>query len=598
MLLYTQLPSGLETVDVIIAGGGTAGCIVASRLSDADPKLSILVIEQGSDSTGDPTVTFPATYIAHMSPDSPRMQRLEGNMSAAIANRRLIVPVAKSLGGGSSVNMLMYSRIQQTDAASWQAPGWSPDEMLRLMKKVETYHGPGREEQHGFDGPIQISSGTYSSPRLTEAFVAASAQMGWEELQDLGDLNTNNGVQRALRYISPDGKRQDTAHCYLHPRLQDGKHPNLHVLVQSRVVKVLFDTAKRATGVVYAPLRSTELSTIKATKMVIISSGACGTPLVLERSGLGDPVILNRAGVELVAQIPGVGATYNDHHVSSAPYRSNLDTRETLDGFVNETFNIPALMESNDDILGWNGFEITGKLRPNASDIAALGPEFAAEWSQTFANNPNKPMVGLTLVAGNAADPSKTPVGQYFSNSVFNMYPSSHGHIHITGPSLDDPLDFDPGVFTDNAGVDIKKCIWGYKAQREISRRMSVYRGELAAFHPAFATNSKAACIELQGPPAVDIENIEYTSEDDAAIEEWLRKNIATTWHSTGTCKMLPLHKNGVVDANLSVHNITGLKIADVSIIPHNVGAHTNNIAMVIGEKAAEIFIEEFGLSQ
>ncbi|KAI0503175.1 alcohol oxidase-like protein [Xylaria bambusicola] len=598
MPIYTQLPKQLDTVDVVIAGGGTAGCIVASRLADADPNLSILVIEQGSDNNGDPSVTFPAMYPIHLSPESPRMQFLKGNKSIALANRELIVPAAKSLGGGSSVNMLMYSRIQQADAESWQSPGWSQDEMLRLMKKLETYHGPGRKEQHGSDGPIQVSLGTYSSPRLSEAFVAASARMGWKELQDLGDLETNNGIQRALRYISPDGKRQDTAHCYLHPRLQDGKHPNLHVLVESRVVKIIFDETKRATGVVYAPMQSAELRRIKATKMVVVSSGACGTPLLLERSGVGDPIILKHSGIELVAQVPGVGATYDDHYVCSYPYHSSLDIRETLDGFLNGNFDIPDMMQRNDEILGWNGFEITGKLRPNPSDVVTLGPDFEVEWNRTFANIFNKPMIGLTLVAGNAADPFTAPVGQYFSNSVFNLYPLSTGHIHVTGPNLDDPLDFDPAIFTDKAGVDIKKCIWAYKAQREISRRMSVYRGEVATLHPEFGKDSKAACVKLHGPPATDIEDIEYTAEDDAAIERWLRNHISTTWHSAGTCKMLPLDKNGVVDANLSVHNVTALKIADASIIPHNVGAHTNNITMVIGEKAAEILIEELGLSQ
>ncbi|KAI8633311.1 alcohol oxidase-like protein [Xylariaceae sp. FL1651] len=573
--LYTELPSGLDTVDVVISGGGTAGCIVASRLSDADPKLSILVIEQGLDSHGDSTVTFPAMYIAHVSPASPRIQLMKGNKSSTLANREPIVPVAKSLGGGSSVNMLMYSRIQESDAESWQTPGWSPNEMLRLIKKIETYQGSGREQQHGFDGPIQVSS----------------------ELQDLGDMNTNSGTQRALRYISPDGKRQDTASCYLHLRLQDGNHPNLHVLVQSRVLKVLFDETKRANGVVYELAQSSEFRAVKSAKMVIVSSGACGTPIVLERSGVGDPTILTRAGIEITAQVLGVGATYEDHHVSSVPYRSSLDTRETLDSFVNGKFDVPALIGSNDKILGWNGLEITGKLPPNASEIASFGPAFEAEWNKTFASNPNKSMVGLTLVAGNAGDPSKTPVGQYFTNSVFNMYPSSTGHIHITGPNLDDPGDFDPAIFADKAGVDIKKCIWAYKVQREIARCMSVYRGELAMFHPAFATDSKAVCVELQDPLTLNIKNIEYSADDNAATEEWLRNNIATTWHSARTCKMFPLDKNGVVDANLSVHNVTGLKVADVSIIPYNVGAHTNNIAMVIGEKAAEIFIEELALS-
>ena len=163
----------------------------------------------------------------------------------------------------------------------------------------------------------------------------------------------------------------------------------------------------------------------------------------------------------------------------------------------------------------------------------------------------------------------------------------------MTGPSPDDPLGLDPAIFIDTARLDIKRCVWAYRAQREIARRMSVYRGELAMTHPAFATDSKAACVELQGPPAASIQNIEYTAEDDSAIEEWLRNNIATTWHSAGTCKLLPLDRNGLIDANLSAHNVTGLKIADLSIKPHNVGAHTNNIAMALGGKAAEIFIEE-----
>ncbi|KAI1127963.1 alcohol oxidase-like protein [Nemania abortiva] len=597
MPLYTELPSGLDTVDVVIAGGGTAGCIVASRLSDAYPNLSILVIEQGADSAGDPTVIFPAMYIAHMSPDSPRMQLLKGNKSTALGGREPIVPIAKSLGGGSSVNMLMYSRAQKSDLETWQTPGWEPDEMLRLMRKLETYHGPGDKQQHGFDGPIHVSPGTYTSSRLIDAFLSASAQRGWKELQDLGDLDTNNGIQRAQRYISPDGERQDTAYCYLHPRLQDGKHPNLHVLVQSRVVKILFDDDKRANGVVYTPAQSAKPRTINAKKMVIVSGGACGTPLLLERSGVGDPTILNRAGIEVVAQVPGVGASYDDHQVFSSPYRSSLDIDETLDGFVNGKINVPALMESKDKMLGWNGLEVTGKLRPHATDVASVGPEFEAEWKEKFADNPNKLLVGLTLIAGNAVDPLESPIGQYFTISVFNMYPSSRGHIHVTGPNPDDPLDFDPAFF-DEGGVDIKKCIWGYKTQREIARRMNVYRGELAMFHPKFATGSKAACVELQGPPTPNIENIEYTAEDDSAIEEWLRNKIATTWHSAGTCRMLPLHENGVVDANLGVHNVTGLKVADVSVIPCNVGAHTNNIAMVIGEKAAEIFIKELGLPQ
>ncbi|KAI0389166.1 alcohol oxidase-like protein [Xylariaceae sp. FL0594] len=601
MPLYRELPEEIDGVDVIVAGGGTAGCIVASRLSDADPKLSVLVIEQGLDGSGDPTVATPAIYGIHLKGDSPRMQTVKAKPSAELNGRAPDVLVGKGLGGTSTVNGMMYSRVEKSDAESWQAPGWSTEDLLPLMKKVETYHGPGRREQHGYEGPVHVSAGTYPHGRLADSFIAASVQMGWADSVDMADLDTHNGVQRALRYISPDGRRQDTAHCYLHPRLRDGRHPNLHVLVESQVVKVLFDDAKKANGVVYVPAGAAgqRTRTVKAAKMVVISSGALGTPLILERSGVGDPKILRAAGIEPIAEVPGVGATYDDHQNSLTPYFSSLEVHETIDGLLNGRLNMDALDEESKKLLGWNGSEGSGKLRPSASDVDSLGPHFKAHWDRNFANDPAKPMMGITLIAANARYPSEAPVGQYFTIVNFDMYPVSSGHIHVTGPNVDDVPDFDPAFLSDEGKLDVTKYIWAYKTQREIARRMSVYRGELAMYHPRFAPDSNAACSQdkLQGPPDVqDNSKIEYTAEDDAAIEDWIRKNINTAWHPMGTCKMLPLSENGVVDDRLSVYKVTGLKIADLSVLPRNVAAHPTNIAMVIGEKAAELIIEELGL--
>jgi alcohol oxidase len=169
--------------------------------------------------------------------------------------------------------------------------------------------------------------------------------------------------------------------------------------------------------------------------------------------------------------------------------------------------------------------------------------------------------------------------------------------MHITGPSLDDPLDFDVGFFSDDNDIDLKKQLWAYKKHREIMRRMQTFRGELAAGHPRFPEGSKAGCVELDAPLPSPIQNLTYTAEDDVAIEQWLRENVNTTWHSLGTCKMAPKEENGVVDASLGVHGLEGLKIADMSIPPENVGANTNNTALLIGEKAADIFIKELGLA-
>ncbi len=162
------------------------------------------------------------------------------------------------------------------------------------------------------------------------------------------------------------------------------------------------------------------------------------------------------------------------------------------------------------------------------------------------------------------------------------------------------PVDFDTGWLTDEGDVDVKKHIWAYKVSREMWRRMPIFRGELAATHPRFPEGSKAAVIEKADGPVMmaDDERIEYSAEDDKAIDQRVREILSTTWHSLGTCKMAPRDRKGVVDGDLSVHGVRGLKVADLSVPPENVGANTGNTAFLIGEKAADIFGKELGLSK
>lgn len=203
----------------------------------------------------------------------------------------------------------------------------------------------------------------------------------------------------------------------------------------------------------------------------------------------------------------------------------------------------------------------------------------------------------VNLTAFRFADvPIGIPVGQYITMTLFNAYPKSRGSIHITGPELGDKLDFTTGYFLDPEGTDIKTQIWAYKRHREIFRRMDICRGEMASHHPQFAPDSKAACVRLDGSRSGDVQDIEYTAEDDKAIEDWVLGHVGTAWHSLGTCKMGPRDERGVVDANLSVYGVEALKIADLSIPPSNVAANTMNTAVAIGERAADIFITELGL--
>lgn len=138
-------------------------------------------------------------------------------------------------------------------------------------------------------------------------------------------------------------------------------------------------------------------------------------------------------------------------------------------------------------------------------------------------------------------------------------------------------------------------CSWAYKTQREMMRRLKAYRGEYAPGHPPFPAHSAAACGDAAGP-LTDVKDIVYSEEDDAILDQWLRETVGSTWHSLGTCKMAPREEGGVVDASLSVYGVEGLKVADMGIAPGNVGANTNSTALLIGEKAAEIFIKELGL--
>jgi choline dehydrogenase-like flavoprotein len=178
-----------------------------------------------------------------------------------------------------------------------------------------------------------------------------------------------------------------------------------------------------------------------------------------------------------------------------------------------------------------------------------------------------------------------------------SAYPTSSGHVHITGASLSDKIDFDAGYLSDKNQVDVKMLVWVYKKARELVRRMKTYRGEFASWHPNFPDGSAAACIRTEKPLEGGVQDLEYTPEDDAAIEQFLREKIVTMNHSMGTCKMAPLEKGGVVDSRLNVYGVKSLKVCDLGILPRNVAANTASTALAIGEKTADMIIQDLGLS-
>lgn len=415
----------LSSADTPAHLGGTAACVVAGRLAEADKNLSILVIEGGPDNRGMQNIENPVFFLDHLLPTSTTTLFYKGNKSEHCAGREVVVPSGGVLGGGSSINFMMYTRAQRSDFDSWNTPGWSADELLPYMKKVrahvygvevdladtlqlETYHGPGDKRVHGDSGPVHVSSGTFRSDVPENEFIKAAKQVGIPEIKDLQSLDANNGIERWLRTVSKDGIRQDTARVYLHDKLNGSSHPNLHVLVESKVVRVLLDDEKRAVGVEYTPnpALQTSLETtqhpkkqVKARKLVVVSCGACGTPPVLERSGLGDPAILKKAGVPVLVDLPGVGRDYQDHHLILYPYMTNLEPHETIDRVLRNPAGRQELIDKKDKHLGWNSIDISSKLRPTDEEVAALGPEFQAAWNKDFKDKPDRPLMLTGLVS-------------------------------------------------------------------------------------------------------------------------------------------------------------------------------------------------------
>lgn len=232
--------------------------------------------------------------------------------------------------------------------------------------------------------------------------------MGYPEAVDLQDLATVNAFQRCLRYIDRDGKRQDAAHAYLHPKLQDGKHPNLHVLTEHHVLRALIKNGK-AVGVEfirnpeYASSRAGSGSTatrVRAKKMVVVTAGNLGSPLILERSGVGDPKVLGQAGIDAAVTLPGVGRNLQDHLGFFTAYLSALPSDETYNGIFEGSESLQDMLAHNNSKIGWNAYEVTSRLRPSEREVRSMGSELEAAWNRDFKGTPTKAVGVVATYSG------------------------------------------------------------------------------------------------------------------------------------------------------------------------------------------------------
>ncbi|KZV71491.1 GMC oxidoreductase [Peniophora sp. CONT] len=621
-----------EEVDVIVCGGGPAGCVTAGRLAYADPNLKVMLIEGGANNRDDPWVYRPGIYVKNMQRDDYNEKAMfydDTMASSHLRGRHAIVPCANILGGGSSINFQMYTRASASDWDDFKTEGWKYEDLLPLMKRLENYQKPTNNDTHGYDGPIAISNGGSINP-LAQDFLRAADTIGIPFSDDIQDCKTAHASEIWAKYINRHtGRRSDAATAYVHSVMDE--QTNLYLRTNARVSRVIFD-GDRAVGVAYVPARNRgdkaqyKETIVRANKYVVLSSGTLGTPQILERSGVGSKDLMQKLDLKCVSDLPGVGEQYQDHYTTLSIYRVAEET-PTLDAFLRgdpearkELFQ-EWEMSPERARLSSNAIDAGFKIRPTEAELKEMGPEFNELWDRYFKDKPDKPVMFGSIVAGAYADHSLLPPGKYMTMFQYLEYPASRGKIHISSPNPYVQPFFDSGFMNNKA--DFAPIRWSYKVTREIARRMDAFRGELTSHHPHFHPASPAVAQDIDIQTARQIlpgsfttgihmgtwhrpgkpfnaskvhENITYTEEDDQAIDNWTAEHVETTWHSLGTCAMKPREQGGVVDGQLNVYGTKGLKIADLSICPDNLGTNTYSSALLVGEKAADILCGELGL--
>ncbi|KAK3708989.1 Alternative oxidase, mitochondrial precursor [Vermiconidia calcicola] len=638
-----------DEVDVIVCGGGSCGCVVAGRLANVDRNLQVMLIEAGESNLNNPWVYRPGIYPKNMKLDSKTATFYYSRPSEWLSGRRAIVPCAHILGGGSSINFMMYTRASASDYDDFKMKGWTTKELLPLMRKHETYQRACQNpDLHGFEGPIKVSFGNYTYP-IMQDFLRAVESQDIPVTDDLQDLVTGHGAEHWLKWINKDsGRRSDSAHAYIHSTRQH--YQNLHLVVNTKVEKVLLEGDK-CVGVRTCPTKplspqENRYRDFKSRKFTIVSGGTLSSPLILQRSGIGDPEKLRKAGVKPLIDLPGVGLNFQDHYLTFATYRAKPHI-ESFDDFVRGDKETQDKVFNQWNINGMgplatNGIEAGVKVRPSEKELAEFQtwpfPEFLTGWDSYFKDKPDKPVMHYSVIAGWFGDHMLMPPGKFFTMFHFLEYPFSRGFTHITSPSAYDAPDFDAGFMNDKR--DMVPMVWGYIKSRETARRMEAYAGEVMSMHPFYAFDSPAKAKDMDiattnayagpnhltaniqhgswaehmdegKPPQTSWLNsnqtsirdeLQYSKEDLLAVEEWVKRHVETTWHSLGTCSMGPKEgnsvvKHGVLDERLNVHGVKGLKVADLSVCPDNVGCNTYSTALLIGEKCAMLTAEDLGYS-
>ncbi|MBT4882726.1 MAG: choline dehydrogenase [Glaciecola sp.] len=529
--------------DYIIIGAGSAGCVLANRLT-ANPQNSVCVLEAGSDNNSF-LVSTPGAFAAFMF-----LKKYNWSFNATTKpdirkGKPMFVPRGRGLGGSSATNAMLYIRGQAQDYDDWAHlgnQGWAFSDMLPYFKKSE-HNENLSDELHGKGGPLNVSTRPINY-EISKRFIEASKQVGFKYTDDFNGLD-----QEGVGYYQctiKDGQRCGAARGYLLPAMT---RPNLDVKTSARVKRILIED-NQAVGVEVDISGNTH--TIMANKEVILSAGALQSPQILMLSGIGDKAELERQQITTVKHLPGVGKNLQEHVDACT-----LVYSKKRDGFTSSPL---SLLKMFPDTLKYL-FQKRGKL---ANSMLEAGGFLKST------DNLDRPDIQLHMVPllydDNGRD-LKLMSKHGYSCHVCILRPESRGTVTLKSNNyLDDPI-IDFNFFSDEQGQDRQVIIDGIRQLRKIMAAPAFDEYRIDEMHPGFE------------------------NESDESIFNKAKERLGLVYHPVGTCKM-GQDELAVVDNELKVHGISSLRVVDASIMPNLISGNTNAPTIAIAEKIADVILE------